>query len=213
MSNDCEPQVQAVRMRVCRLDGLGVPNPGANNMYVTDAFISIAVTPVYLDGLDLTVPNAGGVNCVDFKGPDTLRRADIVITLCSPDPYLMNMLSNGTLLTATGKVGYASPRVGQVSQAAVSIEAWANRLDGNDVDGINPWAWWVYPKALNLRLQPHTHMNGALSPSFQGHLVENHNWFNGPLNDWEGASDKLYQWLPTHTLPDAHCGPLTLAAS
>lgn len=213
MSNACEPQIQAVRMRVSRLDGAGVPDPGPTNMYVTDAFVNITVTPVYLDGLDTNVPNAGGVTCIDYKGPDTLRRAEISIELCTPDPYLMEMLSNGTLLDDSGDIGWAAPPVGQISQRAVSIEAWAKRIDDGDLDPFRPYAWWVYPKALNLRLSPHTHMNGPLQPTFTGHLVENENWWDGPTNDWPVASDRLYQWFPTSTLPAAGCGPMALAAS
>ena len=39
--NECQPSVQACAMRVARLDGSGVPDPGPDNLYVTSGIITL----------------------------------------------------------------------------------------------------------------------------------------------------------------------------
>lgn len=212
---DCRPQVQACAIRVARLDTNGVPLPGANNLIVSDALVSLGVTAVYTDGDEIEEKNACGSVAVNYKGPDSFKRLDISIQLVTPDPYLSEMLSTGSALIANAAdiKGYAAPSIGTVQGNGVSIEVWTNRVDSGALDADYPYAHWAYPKVQNLRIGDHTHQNGALLPQFVGQAVENPNWFDGPLNDWPADSDRVYQWVPAAALPVASCGYQTLAAS
>jgi hypothetical protein len=60
MANDCLPQVAACVMRVARLDGSGVPAPGASNLYVTDALTKVTRAPQYEDGDEIKQMLIGG---------------------------------------------------------------------------------------------------------------------------------------------------------
>lgn len=206
------PQVAACAIRVAVLDPSGVPNPGANQLYTSSALTELQVTPVYEDGDEITQKNACGTVCVDYKGDDSFRRADVSITVCTHDPYLMAMLGSGDVIDAGAVDGFAFPAIGVLNASPVSIEVWAKRIDDGDLHAEYPYAWWVLPKVRSLRLGQKTFNNGASLPVFTGQALENPNWYDGPLNDWPATSDRVAQWVPVAALP-AITGLSTLAAS
>lgn len=213
MANDCLPQVQACRIRVTRLDANGVPTPGASNMYTSDALTSIAFAWEVAAGTEITAENGCGIQVLNFAAQDTLRRGNITIQLVTPDPQLSEMLSGGDVLTSGAAVGLSAPPLGELVDNPISIEVWAKRVRDGKIDPTFPYAWWVYPWVQNVRPDDHTQENAPFQPGFIGRAFENDNWFNGPLNNWPVASDRVYQWLPTATIPAANCGYQTVAAS
>lgn len=211
---DCLPHVQACRLRAAVLGGDGVPEPGADNLYVTDAMAELAIRPVYLDGESVQERNACGDLVVNLDGEDSLARFEFTLTLLRPDPYLLSILLDGSAVLSDGaRRGFAAPPLGKIGGNGVSLELWAKRVDDGDLDASSPYAWWAYPKAKHMRLGDHTHNSGALRKVITGKLFENPNWFDGPLNDWPATSDRAFQWIPTDVLPEVNCGPLALAAS
>lgn len=212
-NSDCLPQVQACRLRVCKLDSNGVPTPGANNLYVTDAFASLTATPVYTDGDEIEEKNACGTVAINYKGSDSFKRLDVELQVHTHDPYLTEMLGLGDVLTAGGVNGYAAPPIGAIAGNGVSIEVWAHRVDDGDLHAEYPYAWWVFPKVKNLRHGAKSFANGPHVQTFVGQAVENPNWYDGPLNDWPTTSDRSFQWMPTDDMPAVVCGPQTVAGS
>lgn len=207
------PQVQACAIRVAQLDGSGVPQPGANNLYVSKAFTELQLTPVYTDGDEIEEKNACGEVGINYKAADSLKRADVQLTVITQDPYLTKLLALGSILTDSGVHGYAFPSIGSVESDGVSIELWAKRIDDGSLASDYPYAWWVLPRVINLRQGQRTFGSGAQLPVFTGQALENPNWYDGPLNDWPVASDRLAQWFPASQLPDVSQGSVTLAAS
>lgn len=217
-STDPLPQVQIVRMRVTKLDADGVPSPGAGNMYVTDKMIKVGWSPVYKDGNEIEVTNGAGTLCTNYRSPDSLKRADVSIELCVPDPELVAMLTSGATISATPTArpyGWAMPAIGEITGNGVSIEWWTRRIDNGVQDATYPWAWWVMPRVKNLRHADKTHEDGAQPTVITGQGYENANWYNGPANNWGAASSKVVQWLPSRDseLPAAVVGAQTLSAS
>lgn len=212
--NDCLAQLQACAVRVARLDGAGVPDPGADSLYVSDALIQLVANPVYEAGDEFTQKNACGNLCLNFKDQDKLRRVDVTLQLCTPDPELSELLSGGVVLTDGAAVGYGAPRIGVSSTPnGASIELWTKRVDTDgNLDDVFPYAWWVFPK-VHLRPDSRTFENNPVNNQFTGFATENPNWFDGPVNDWPVASDRVFQWIPTDQLPTADCGYQVLAAS
>jgi hypothetical protein len=211
---DCRPQVQACAIRVARLDPTGVPQPGAENLYVSDALVSLAFAAVFTDGDEIKDKTACGSVGVNFKGDDSFDRGDVTITIITPDPFLSALLSGGDVLDVVGlPAGFAAPPIGPITGNGVSIELWAKRVDDGDLDADFPYAHWAYPKIKNLRIGDHTHANASLQPVFTGRALENPNWFDGPVGDWDAASDRVYQWLPSATIPTPSCAYQALVAS
>jgi hypothetical protein len=213
----CLPQVQACALRVTALAANGSPAPGASNGYVTNAFVSVAITPVYTDGDEIEQKNACGAVCVNYKSPDSFKRLDLSIQLCTPDPELVQLLAGGTVLGPafggiTGAKGYAAPAIGVLPTTGISLELWTKRIDDGALDADSPYARWAFPLVNNVRVGAWTHENGPLLPTYTAQAYENVNWLNGGFNDWEQASDRVFQWGPEATLPTVQCGYVTVPA-
>lgn len=213
VASACIPQVSACMLALTNIDTNGVPTPGAGNRYVSDALVSLAWSWEYEEPAEIKGENGCGETKVSYKPPPTRKRGLITITLITPDPYLSQMLSQGTVLTDGEAVGFASPRLGQISEEAVGIEVWAKRIKDGKLDPNYPYAWWLYPWVQNLRDGDHEHNNAILNTVFTGDALENENWFDGPLNDWPSTSDSPYQWIPTVSMPVAQCGVQAVNAS
>lgn len=214
MAVTCRAQIQACALRAARLDNNGVPLPGANNLLVSDAMVSMGITAELSEGEEFELKNACGVDLAPFKDCDRLKRLNVSLSIGRPDPPLCELLIGGTVLNDAGDVGYAFPRLNEsICRNGVSIELWAKRItSGGVLDPAAPYAWWVFPR-VDLQFNAATFENGPLTTEFEGFAVENTNWFNGPTNDWPMDSDRVAQWIPTQTLPTAACNYQTLAAS
>lgn len=216
MANLCLPQVQACAIRVAKLDSNGVPHPGAKSLYTSHALVSMTVNGVYTDGDEIEEKGACGTVLINYKGDDTFKRADVEITVATHDPDLMAMLSDTDVIVAGSDptlFGVQAPAIGPVGGNGVSVELWAKRINNGDLDPDFPYERWALPKIKSLRPGNFTFDSGANMPSFTGQALENINWSDGPVNDWDFTSDRVWQHGPDTTLPDAVCGATTISPS
>lgn len=209
----CLPQVQACALRVARLDGSGVPAPGASNLYVSSAMSKLTVTPVYSDADEIEEKNACGAVVISYKGNASFKRADFELELLTPDPQLVELLTNGSLLTTSSSYGSAAPAIGEVTGTYFSLEVWSRQIRDGVVDATYPYAWWAFPAVKNTRFSPITFENAAKKITITGEMYENANWYNGPDNTWPSTSDRVWQWIPWASIPTAQCGYQTISAS
>lgn len=210
MSNLCLPSVQACAMRVARLDPTGVPDPGADNLYVTSGLITLTATPVYRPGDEFQLVTACGDLCLDYRDQNRLRRYDVELNICAPDPELTELFAGGTVLDdGLGAIGYAAPELlTNPNPNGVSIELWSRAVDDDGVPHpTHPYYWWVLPRVW-LSLGAKNFENGPMNNPFSGWAKQNSNWYDGPANDWPVASSRVIQYIPTSaaTLPTAACG-------
>jgi len=215
MANDCAREVFSCALRVARLEPNGVPDPGDDNLYVSDALTTLTVEPVIVEGEEIEVKNACGEVCVNVKDCDRLKRLDLTLGLCYPDPELLELLAGGSVLTSGDAVGYAFPELGSAGcPNGVSVELWAKRWEGTSGSqhATFPYSWYVLPKTF-WQHSTRTFENGPVTVELSGFAVENENWFDGPLNDWPVASDRVMQSIPTATIPEAACGYQPIAVS
>lgn len=213
--NDALGQVQAFRIRVSKLNANGVPSNGANKTYVSNSVVVLNTTPVYTDGVDIQDRNGEGIVCVSFQGPDTFRRIDWDLTICTPDANLLEMLTGGKVLTSGGQTGFAYPVMGTSDPTNISIELWTKRVNDGSLDDTYPYARWVLGRCKNMRMGKKVFGNQSVQPMVSGKAYDNPNWFDGPLNDWRVASDRVLQWMPvlTSDVPAASLTYGTVAAS
>ena len=90
--------VQAVGLRVTKLDAAGVPVVGPTNSYVTRAFTKFGWTPEYENGQEVKTIAADGSICIYYKAPDAFKDCQFQFEICNPQPELTALLAGGTLL-------------------------------------------------------------------------------------------------------------------
>lgn len=217
--NDCAASVQLCRLRVARLDASGVPQPGADDLYVTDAMIRLNVTPEVSEGEDLELKNGCGALKVNYQEPGTYKDLGIELELAIPDPELIELIAGATLLTLGGDtVGSMFPALRTpFNENGVSLEAWSKAIIDGQLATTKPYWRNVLPKVHQWRIGARQLDNGILATVLSGRGVENDNWYDGPANDWYTLADEdltgpLAQ-VRDAGIPDAVCGYQTLPAS
>jgi hypothetical protein len=216
MSNQCLPSIQACALRVARLEANGVPDPGANNLYVSNQLVSITPTPNYREGQEFNMVSGCGDVILDYMDDPRLRWWDVELALATPDPQLTELLAGGDVVTDGDAVGWASPALLQrTNPYGVSIEFWTKQVDENgDLDPDYPYLWWAMPKVKSLRAGAKNAENAAMNnPFVGGRAVQNENWYDGPLNDWPVRSDRPLIYIPTTHLPETMCGYQSIPVS
>ena len=184
--------VQLCALRVAKLTLAGAPDYGEDNLYVTDAMMSLSADPEVSDGEDIELKNGCGKLVVDYRSPDAYRRLNVTLGLAVPDPALMFLLvQNGKVLTRDGDtVGYDYPELFQpFPEVGVSLEAWSKNIVDGVLDGDNPYIRWVLPRVKNWRLGERELEDGASETTLEGHGFGNAMWANGPLDDWDQVAD------------------------
>lgn len=191
-----------VGLRVTKLAEDGSPLVGPENSYVTDALIRAETGLEYQDGEEISQTNGAGIVCLAYRAPDSLLRGTMSsLQVCKPDPYLLEFLQGGRVLVGEGgNLGYAAPAVGvDPVPNGVSLEMVTNQI----IDGAKQgYGWWVLPRA-SLRTTGGWVKSGSdpMLPEFEGQLTQNPNWGDGPTNDWEWPSDRVWQFMQTDTNP------------
>lgn len=212
---DCSGSLQVCALRVTRLEPNGVPDPGAGNIYTTDALVLLTPTAVYTDGDDLEQKNGCGSICMSFKDCDRFKRVDAELQLCAPDPELHELLLGGDLISLAGdSIGFAMPEVGGSCHDGVSVEAWTKAWDGDSQATERPYWRWVMPRTY-WRLGAKNMENALMTNPLTGFGVENPNFFDGPANDIPdtSVSHRAFYWFRDTALPTVQCGTSTLVAS
>lgn len=205
---DAPASILAVAMRVAQLDASGATPAGASNMYVTDALIQFQWQPTVEAGLDLMQRKASGDLCVFTKTADIIKRYEVTLNLCSPDPELEALISGGAVLADAGAtVGYGAPALGaDPVPNGVSVEIWSEAIEGDVPPATNPYFWWAFPKIKFEKKEQRTLEAGVLANSFSGYAYENPGWGNGPNDDWMLASDRVFQYQRTDSFPTPGVG-------
>lgn len=213
--NTCRPQIQVCASRFARLYGSGVPAQGLENLYVSSQLASFNFTPNVKTGQEMELINGCGVDCIAYKDCDRVKWYDIEMLFCSPDPELSELVAGGVVLQTGAAVGYGAERLNAAAcPDGVSIELWAKRVvQGGTLDPTYPYAWWAWPRIVDVIIQDATFEDGPFQWKLSGRATENENWFDGPVNDWPVDSDRVFQWIPTATLPETDCGYAQLIAS
>lgn len=216
MAAPCGGSINVCAARYTRLNSLGNVADPPDNTIVSDATLSVAVTPVYADGAD--VEQRSGCDCVvvSYRSEDVFKRWELEMPQTKLQPSVQEMLLGGTLVTGsdgsatvpTG-IAYAGPVACGQSRDRVQVEFWTMHVtDGSDAqDPTFPWIHHVYPN-MSFTLSNQTYEGGTFAnPTLSGFTRTNSQWGDGPYGDGPGVDMPHGGWFYTDdpTLPTASC--------
>lgn len=213
----CLAEAMACRIRVARLNDDGSLDPGTENLYVSDAIISVGTSPDVEAGEVLTQRNGCGNICVRRRSDDETVAYNLTLALCQLDSELIELLTGATLITQGGvTVGLQRPKVGSV-KPAVSFEVWseARTAAGQaSFDGALLWWHWVWPH-VKWTAGDSSLEAGVLNVAVTGYAEENENMGTGPAADWPDLITAAEAFFLDDDIPDSVCGyqPLVVSGS
>lgn len=111
-------------------------------------------------------------------------------------------------------IGYRAPEVNtDPTPNGVAIEAWTNAILDNAPAGNLPYFHWVLPRA-HLRLSENFELSGenAGTPIFAGTCEQNGGFGDGPVNDVEFGTDRVWQFCRVADDPTVSPGFVTVLA-
>lgn len=198
--------INAVAMAIHRLDVSGAPVTGASALLVTSKFVRVAWTPEYEVGEEVQQRNADGKQCVYYKQKDILKRVNLEIAICDPQPEIYEMLAGGSLLTSgvdpnVSVDGYAAPEATDELDYGVGVEVWSRRIaDGRPVAGAPFWRWvfpWVETKMDGQRALE----QGLMGHAFTGQGLGNADFGQGYNDTWTFPTLSAMQYAKAATAP------------
>lgn len=103
MAFDGAGSIFALGARITKLDADGAPLVGAGNCYTTEALISATIGNTYSEPDAIQLNNGQGQVCVSYAPSAVLLGGTLEeFRFCSPDPYVMQWLVGGEVITNGG---------------------------------------------------------------------------------------------------------------
>lgn len=208
--NDCLAVIHLCRVRVTRLDALGNPLGGDNNVYVTDKPMVLTVTPTIEAGQDKTL--IGGCDCIiaTYRGFDKLKRFELELDLGEFEFALLEMmLGSAAILDGEDVIGqWWNQNAFDCSvpaQPNVCFEGWQTGWDEDEQSTDHPFMHWIWPSSF-WQIAAHTLQNDFTQPKMTAFTRGNSNWGEGIFDDLPESCEPLGGMFYTDDIPSAFCG-------
>lgn len=206
----CNPAIHLCAVRITRLDQLGNPAGGPNNVYVTDKSIMLAAKPVQQAGDDKTL--VGGCDCViaNHKGYDKLKRWDLELDMGVLEPGLLEMMLGAPAILDSGGQPIGVHWQSQLTcdspvQPNVCIEGWQDLWDDDHQNSTYPYVHWIWPSS-RWQISDLTLQNDFQQPKLTGFTRSNPLWGHGLYGDLPEPCGDLGDMFYCTTRPAAACG-------
>lgn len=230
MATVCRPQARGKLIRITRLDECGVPVEGPTSTLVSKSFVSVANAPNYLDPEEIQQTDANGDLCIDDQTDPAFRWLDLTITICTLDPFFVNMVTGDPLVVddATPTPNTVGWRIDSVltGSANFALEVWTG-VTGQacDPSGFTEYGYWLYPWVTQARWGEWTQEAGPLVTTFTARTKEGGGWGVGPYNIRRdatvpatleplvtaiGPNQHLHHEITSAPLPTPGCGAVVL---
>ena len=217
MAVNCGVSFGLCRVRVTRVDSNGNVIAG-NYAYVTDAALSISVTPNIETGTAISVRNGCGCKISSFKFPDTFNWFELAFVDTTLEPVLEAVLLGAeTIVHGADVVGLAYPSslACDEDEPAAALEFWTKHIVGSGQDAIHPWVHYVFPMSI-WQLGDNTFEEAAGQPTLNGFTRTNGNWGDGPYGDGPPDGQDISEggwWKTADEPPSAACAAVAVTST
>lgn len=185
MTTLCRSLSRLARVRLTRLDACGAIAPGPTGTLVSNAYVNIDSSPVYLDPEEITQINGNGDICISDQGNPQLRWYDLTMVLCQVDPMAVNVITGNPLVVddATPTPNTVGFRVDGVLTGTTNfaLEVWTGIPNQPcDSAGNREYGYWLFPFVKQARLGDSSFANAALNMTFTARTEVDSKWGTGP---------------------------------
>lgn len=232
MPTKCYAQVRGSVIRVTRLDGCGVPQPGESITAVSKRISTVTIDEVTEDGTNIRERNFGDELCVVDDAFTQILGYTADIALCGVDPDLISLLTGQPVVenAAGDVVGFDATSEVDLDSFGFALEVWS-RIAGVACEPgqTRPWGYTVFPFLKGGRLGGFSFENGMVQFTISGAQTRDGNGWGvgpydvdmsagagpdftaGPLFEPLGANTHYRNVLVTLDPPAASCGAVPLA--
>jgi hypothetical protein len=185
----CPSAIHLCFIRVTRLDALGNPTAGPNNIYIDDTPMMLTITPDILAGEVKDLKGGCDQLVATYRGQDILKRFNLELDMGTVSPALEEILTGGTaILDGSGDpIGMQFQVPCGSQQPYVAVEAWQDLWDcDHQFASPYPYKRWIFPSSRWQR-GAETLQNDFDQPKFTGFTVANANWGLGIYGDLTDA--------------------------
>jgi len=218
MAVNCGVSFGICALRATVVDAAGNVVAGANNSYVSDNIISLALRPNIEDGATFSSRNGCGCSIARFKANNTFNWFEFTLAQAALEPELMSMLlGSPTIEDGADVVGqaFAGALACDEAEPAVGLEFWTKHIVGSGQDGTYPWIHWVFPKTV-WRLGDNTFEEAIANPTVEGFSRTNSQWGDGPYGDGPPDGQDISEggwWKTNVDPPTADCASAAVTAT
>lgn len=215
MTAFCPAVVKLCAIRATRLDSLGNPEAGPNNVYVSNNSIMLTIKPEIEAGTSKTM--VGGCDCIiaDYRGYDKLKRFNLELDQGLYEPALQELLLGASaILDGSDPIGIWYPdqlTCSQPTQPNVCFEAWQDLWE-DDHAASSPYQYlhYLFPSSF-WQIGDSTAQNDFNMPKMTAFTRTNPNWGEGIFGDLPEACPGTAGYFFEDTIPDAACNWQTQA--
>jgi hypothetical protein len=205
----CPSAIHLCFARFTRLDAVGEPTPGPNNVYVIDTPMMLTVTPDILAGEVRDLKGGCDQLIATYRGQDILKRYNLELDIGTIEPGLDEMLTGGAVIlggTGSDPIGVQNTVPCGFQQPYVACEFWQDLWDCDNQPS-TPYQFlrWVWPSSRWQRGAV-TLQNDFTQPKYTGFTVGNANFGTGIYHDTPEAIEQDGAWFFDNVLPTAACG-------
>lgn len=225
----CAQMARGKMMRITKLDECGAVVEGATSTLVTKSFVSVTITPNYLDAEEISQADANGDLCIDDRSDPALRWLDLSIVVCTEDPTMINLVTGDPLVVddavAPNTVGFRID-ADLSGSANFALELWSG-ITGQacNAAGFPAYGYWLFPWVKDAQWGEWVIQNGALTFTWTARAVFDSAWGVGPYNIRRDAAvpatleplltaitdgDLVHFEVSTAPLPTPACGAVAL---